>query len=79
MATVSLRINKQAAQHPKAAYGLYKEIYFYIYIYGGEEREAGHNHCQECEGGKTRGVATNKVISRHKYRGSPSNSFSLIK
>lgn len=39
MATVSLRINKQAAQHPKAAYGLYKETY--IYIYRGEEGGGG--------------------------------------
>lgn len=36
MATVSLCISKQAAQHPKAAYGLYKEIYIDIYI--GERR-----------------------------------------
>lgn len=34
MATVSLHINKQAAQHPKAAYGLCKEIYIYIYMRG---------------------------------------------
>lgn len=47
---VCRRINKQAAQHPKAAYG-------YIYINTLEKREGegeGLYHCQECKGGKKR-------------------------